>query len=476
VILTVRDILQAAHGNLISGYPTTLCERVSIDTRTLRPGDVFFALRGPRFNGHQFVIVAAQKRAQAVVLQRLDPDLRLAAQSAPDLIQVPDTLAALQDLARFVRSRARKTTFIGLSGSNGKTTTKEMLAAVLRRVGKTLSTRGNLNNHIGLPLMLTELEPDHQYALLEMGTSKIGDMDLLVDLVQPKVGLITNVGKDHLEFFGSPEGVLEVNRKLFDALPRDGAAIINLEDPLLRNFSGRLACRTVTYGRLPEAQVRATDIVASPTPLRFTLVIGKDKVPVTLQALGEIQVLNAMAAAATAHALEISATEIAAGLGSFKPAAMRMEVYPRPDGTMIINDAYNANPSSMHASIESFCRSYPDRPRWLVLGDMRELGDVSRQEHEDLGRWIVTQAVDRVFLYGRDTRYVLEGLSSQKYHGAVERYRKKRYLIEAVERHLKMAPKPAAGEVRQGRPAILFKASRSLKLEQVSHALSSLPS
>jgi UDP-N-acetylmuramoyl-tripeptide--D-alanyl-D-alanine ligase len=466
VILTVRDILKAARGSLLSGYPTSLCERVSIDTRTLRPGDVFFALRGPHFDGHQFLSAAAQKRAQAVVLERLDPDLRLAPDSAPDLIQVPDTLAALQDVARFVRSRAKKTTFIGLTGSNGKTTTKDMLAAILRRAGKTLSTRGNLNNHIGLPLMLTELELDHQYALLEMGTSKKGDMDLLVDLVQPKVGLITNVGKDHLEFFGSPEGVLEVNRKLYESLPQDGAAIINLEDPLLRNFSGRLACRTVTYGRLPEAHVRATDIVASPTPLRFTLEIGQEKFPVTLQGFGEIQVLNAMAAAATAHALGISSADIAVGLGSFKPAAMRMEVRPRPDGAMIINDAYNANPSSMHASIESFCRSYPDRPRWLVLGDMRELGTVSRQEHEELGRWIGTQAVDRVYLYGRDTRFVLKGLSSQKFRGAVERYRKKRYLIEAVERQLKAVPKAA----------ILFKASRSLKLEQVSHALSSTPS
>jgi len=466
MILTVRDILKAARGSLISGYPTSLCARVSIDSRTLRPGDVFFTLRGPRFDGHRFLNAAAQKRAQAVVLERLDPDFRLGAGDAPDLIQVPDALAALQAVARFVRSRAHQTTFIGITGSNGKTTTKEMLAAILRRAGKTLSTRGNLNNHIGLPLMLTELEPDHQYALLEMGTSKKGDMDLLVDLVHPKVGLITNVGKDHLEFFGSPEGVLDVNRKLFDVLPRDGAAIINLEDPLLRNFSGRLPCRTVTYGRLPEAHVRATDIVASPSPLRFTLIIGHDERPVTLKGFGEIQVLNAMAAAATAHALGIPAADIAAGLGSFKPAAMRMEVHSRPDGAMIINDAYNANPSSMQASIESFCRSYPERPRWLVLGDMRELGAVSRQEHEDLGRWIVTQPIDRVYLYGRDTRYVLAGLSSQKFRGAVERFRKKRYLIEALERQLQRAPKPA----------ILFKASRSLKLEQVSHALSSLPS
>jgi len=466
VKLTVRDILKATRGALISGYPTSLCERISIDTRTLRPGDVFFALRGPRFDGHQFLNAAAQKRAQAIVFERLDPDLRLEESGAPDLIQVPDSLAALQDIARYVRSTARKTKFIGLTGSNGKTTTKEMLASILRRAGKTLATRGNLNNHIGLPLMLSELEPDHQYALLEMGTSKQGDMDLLADLVRPQVGLITNVGKDHLEFLGTPEGVLEVNRKLFDALPKDGIAVINLEDPLLKAFAGRMRCKTVTYGRVPEAQVRAIDIIASPTPLRFTLVLGTEKVPVSLNVLGEVQVLNAMAAAAAAFALGIPPADIVAGLESFKPAAMRMEVRSRPDGAIIVDDAYNANPSSMHAAIESFCRSYPDKRRWLVLGDMRELGPIARKEHAELGRWLVTQAVDHVFLYGRDTRYILQSLSEHKFGGVVERYRKKRYLIEAMERQLKTAPKPA----------ILFKASRSLKLEQVSHALLSIPS
>jgi len=463
---TVRDILKATRGELMSGYPTSLCESVSIDTRSLRPGDVFFALRGPRFDGHTFLNAAVQKRAQAIVIERLDPEVRLGDAGAPDLIRVSDALAALQDLARAARFRARKTTFIGLTGSNGKTTTKEMLASILRRAGKTLATRGNLNNHIGLPLMLTELELDHRYALLEMGTSKKGDMDLLVDLVRPQVALITNVGKDHLEFLGTPEGVLEVNRKLFDTLPQEGIAVINLEDPLLKDFAGRLACRTVTYGRLAEAHVRAIDIVASPAPLRFTLAIGKDKYPVSLKVLGELQVLNAMAAAATAYALGIASTEIVAGLESFKPAAMRMEVHTRPDGVIVVNDAYNANPSSMHASIESFCRSYPHTPRWLVLGDMRELGSIARQEHEDLGGWIVTQSVDRIFLYGRDTRYVQAGLARQKFAGTVERYQKKRYLIDAVARSLQTDRKPA----------ILLKASRRLQLEQVSHALLSLPS
>src|SRR5258706_9764816 len=236
---TVHDILKATKGRLVSGYPASPCERVSIDTRTLKPGDVFFALRGPRFDGHRFLRTAFQKRAKAVVLERMEPNVRLNPSTLSDWIEVPDTLKALQDTGRYARAQAKDTIVIGLTGSNGKTTTKEMLALILRRAGKTLATRGNLNNHIGLPLMLCELDGDHQYAILELGTSKKGDMDLLVDLARPKVALITNVGKDHLEFLGTPEGVLKENQKLFDALPKDGIAVINLDDPLLQRFAGR---------------------------------------------------------------------------------------------------------------------------------------------------------------------------------------------------------------------------------------------
>ncbi len=464
--LSVREIIRASGGRLISGYPASACEGVSIDTRTLQPGQVFFALQGPRFDGHRFLGKAVQKKARAIVLSRLDADWRIDPSAISDLIEVPDTLRALQDTARYVRAQARETKVIGLTGSNGKTTTKEMLASILRGAGKTLATRGNLNNHIGLPLMLTQLERDHRYAVLEMGTSKKGDMDLLVDLLRPQVALVTNVGKDHLEFFGSPEGVLNENRKLFDALPRTGIAVINLEDPLLKDFAKQLACKTVTYGRVPEARVSASDIVSSPAPLRFKLRLGGDMFPVSLPAVGEIQALNAIAAAAVAHALGIDSQAIVQGLESFKPSAMRMQLDSRPDGTLLVNDAYNANPSSMRASIESFCLSYPDRPRWLVVGDMRELGDRSRLEHRDLGHWIAAQRVERVFLYGRETRFIFEAMSGGPWNGVVERHHKKRKLIDALNRALSAEP----------RPAILFKASRRLALEQVSHALLSLPS
>jgi UDP-N-acetylmuramoyl-tripeptide--D-alanyl-D-alanine ligase len=277
---------------------------------------------------------------------------------------------------------------------------------------------------------------------------------------------MTNLGKDHLEFLGTPEGVLAENRKLLDALPKDGTAVINLDDLLLKPLATTLPFKKITYGKMRESEVGAIEIVSHAEGVRFTLRVGKETHPVTLQIPGDLQVDNAMAAAACAHALAISLKDIVQGLESFKPAAMRMEVRVRADKTVLVNDAYNANPSSMQASIESFCRSFMDRPRWLVLGDMRELGTIARTEHEALGRWISEQPVNRIYLYGRDTRFILKGLSEKGFQGSVERYHKKRYLIGALERAVK----------NDSKPAILFKASRRLELEKVSHALLSLPS
>jgi len=465
-MLTLRDVIRGTRGQLVSGYPATECGRVSIDTRTLQRGDVFFALQGPHHDGHHYLNQAAEKGASALVVHRLDPNLQFDHRPMPDLVLVSDTLVALQSAAKTARAAAGKTRVIGLTGSNGKTTTKEMLAGILRLAGKTLATRGNLNNHIGLPLVLTELTPEHQFAVVEMGTSMKGDMDVLVGITQPEVGLITNVGMDHLEYLKTPEGVLAENRKLFDALPKDGIAVVNLEDPLLRGLVGHLHCKIMTYGRTSDATVRVAEILPLLDSIRFKLFLGQEECVVTLNGVGEVQVWNAMAAAATALALDIPSRMIVKGLEAFKPVRMRMEVLRRADGTILVNDAYNANPSSMRASIESICRSYPQQSRWLVLGDMRELGSISQREHESLGRWIAGQSVDHVFLYGRDTRFVLRGISAENPKQIVERYRKKRQLVDALNQRL-----------REGiRPVILFKASRSIKLEQVSHALLSSPS
>lgn len=457
--VTARDLVNAAHGSLLSGDPRASFHHVSIDTRTLKPGDLFVALRGPRFDGHRFLVQAIDKGTQGIVVEALEENVPWISLPLPAIIQVPNTLVALQEVARYVR-RQSSATVIGITGSNGKTTTKEMLHAILKRVGKCLATRGNLNNHIGLPLTLSELAPDHRFAVLEMGASLDGDIALLADIARPQVGLITNIGKTHLAYLKSPQGVFQAKRALFDALPPDGLAIINQEDPFLSPLLQSLPCRKISFGLTERADVSADQIREDTGQQHFSLKLQGKHYPVSLAVSGGFQVMNALGAAAVARGLGISAEHIVAGLEQFTPLAMRMQVVSHPNGTLLINDAYNANPTSVRGSIASFCESYPGRRHWVVLGDMRELGEQAAPEHRELGKWLAVQPVDRILLYGRDCRFVLDGFRSIGLNAPpVERFRKKRLLMAELERALPF------------KPVILFKASRAMKLEDVVTSL-----
>ncbi len=454
---TLSDFLSVCGGRLVSGGSSDRLGPVSTDTRTLRDGDTFFALEGPRFDGHAFIQDAADRGAKTIVVHRMKKDGVIKGNRQPSIVLVEDTLRALQALAKQTREAA-SATFIGITGSNGKTTTKEMLLAILKKAGTAFATRGNLNNHIGLPLTLCEMPEGARYAVLELGTSKPGDMDLLFDLAQPHISLITNVGKDHLEFVGSPEGMLQVNRPLVDRLAKTGIAVINVDDPLLAPLAHQLSCQVVTYGLSKKADIRAEKIEPWPLPLRFVLCVRDQKLKTTLSSPGRFQVFNALAAAACAHAAGLTVETIVEGLKEFHPAPMRMQVISRPDGSVLVNDAYNANPSSMRIALKSFMEAYPEQKRWAVLGDMRELGAATREEHRALGEWLAHQKLDRLFLYGRDTRFVEDAIFGGSL--SVERFLKKRYLVGRLR-----------SLMAQEKPAVIFKASRSMKLEDVVKGL-----
>jgi len=304
--------------------------------------------------------------------------------------------------------------------------------------------------------MMSEVEADHAFVVLEMGASMEGDIALLADMGKPTIGLITNIGKAHLEHLKSPEGVLKVKRALWDALPSEGTAVVNIDDALLAEAAGSLKCKVLRFSQRQEADVMAKDARQEGLSVRFTLVIGDKQSAVRMNVPGLFQVSNALGAAAVAHSAGVSIVDIVEGLQSFKPAAMRMQILPLPSGAVLVNDAYNANPSSVRASVQSFCAAYPQQSRWLVLGDMRELGTTAREEHRELGRWLRDQPLDRILLYGRDTRFVLEGMGTGR---AVERFRKKKRLLNDLRRKL------------SHKPAILFKGSRAMKLEDVVNPL-----
>jgi UDP-N-acetylmuramoyl-tripeptide--D-alanyl-D-alanine ligase len=398
---TLHFLAQACGGRLV-GEDREFAA-VSIDSRTLDPGDLFVAVRGDRFDGHDFAAAAAERGACALVVSRQLPlDL-------PQLV-VADTLAALASGARAWRQQFGLP-LVGVGGSNGKTTTKELLAAILAKLGRTLATRGNLNNHIGVPLTLFRLEPTHQAAVVEMGANHAGEIASLVDIARPTVGLVTNAGAEHLEGFGSLEGVARAEGEMFAGLGGDATAVMNADDefaPLWRELS--TARRSVTFGIDSDADFRAlavsSGIEAGAWVSHFELATPAGRAPVRLALPGRHNVLNATAAAAAAWACGASLRQIVDGLAAVQPVRGRLQLKPALCGAWLIDDSYNANPTSALAGLEVL--GGLDGERWLVLGEMAELGEHAAAGHAEVGAAARAQGVSRLFAVGPTTLHAVE--------------------------------------------------------------------
>jgi UDP-N-acetylmuramoyl-tripeptide--D-alanyl-D-alanine ligase len=368
---------------------------VATDSRTLNPGSLFVALRGPNFDGTQFVAAAAQRGAiGALVEHAVDAPL--------SQIVVGDTLRALQSLAAAWRAQFTLP-LVAVAGSNGKTTAKEMTAAILARMGLGLATHGNLNNHIGVPVTLLRLEDSHRSAVVEMGANRVGDVAELMRIAQPTVGLITNAGAEHLEGFGDLDGVARGEGEAVSTLSADGTAVINADDAYAGYWrSVATARRVVTFGVHSAADFSAEDAVQTVErgefATRFTLRCPQGRTPILLKAGGAHNIVNALAAAAAASAAGASLTEIAAGLGDFRAVAGRLQLKAGLNGSWIIDDSYNANPSSVRAGLEVLRDLTGER--WLVLGDMAELGESSHDSHEHMGTYARDCGVTRLFAHG----------------------------------------------------------------------------
>lgn len=379
-------------------------KRVVIDSRSVRAGDLFIALKGGRTDGHDFLQEVAARGASGALVSR-------SVENLPDhfgLIRVDDTLKGLQSMGRAHRNKM-SVRVIGITGSNGKTTTKEMLAHLLRGMGRdVLSTRGNLNSQIGLPLMLLELEPHHTHAVLEMGASAKGDIARLCEMARPQMAVITGIGRAHLETFGSLEGVCAAKWEIVEALGTGEIAFLNGDDPLLVAKRKNVPCAVVTFGRTPGADVRAENVRQNPQSV-FDLVVGSARREVCLPLPGLFNVNNALAAAAVALWERGLLSDVAKMLGHFSPPPQRMQLRRRADGSLFVIDAYNANPDSMAASLESFVQAFPHWPKTAVLGSMLELGPTAEQEHRRLGRALAALPLERIFFVGPEGPWVRAG-------------------------------------------------------------------
>jgi UDP-N-acetylmuramoyl-tripeptide--D-alanyl-D-alanine ligase len=390
---TLSEAARVVGGELIGEDRPYGC--VCTDSRTLKPGALFVALRGPNFDGAAFVQAAAAQGAIGALVERATPG------ALPQVV-VPNTLVALQDLAKNWRA-GFTLPVVAVAGSNGKTTAKEMTAAILSRMGLCMATHGNLNNHIGVPVTLMRLEPSHRSAVIEMGANAIGDVAALMRIAQPTVGLITNAGAEHLEGFGNLDGVAKGEGETVSCLGAEGTAIINADDAYAgfwRGISG--AKRIVTFGVHHTADFTAKNIFQGiergEFATRFTLICPLGERAIMLKAGGAHNIGNALAAAAAASAAGASLEDIASGLADFRAVAGRLQLKAGTRGGWIIDDSYNANPSSVRAALEVL-RSLTG-PTWLVLGDMAELGEVSHDSHAHIGSYARDCGIKRLFAMG----------------------------------------------------------------------------
>jgi len=369
----------------------TVVGAIAHDTRALQPGSLYVALRGERFDGHDFAYDAVMRGASAVLVDR-----RVKVDAAQ--IVVADTLLALARIAAGIQ-REHRQKVIALTGSNGKTSVKAMLVSILQRVGATYASPGNRNNEIGLPMSVIDAPEEAEFAVYEMGAGKPGDIAYLTDIVAPDVALVNNIAPAHLERMGTLLGVAETKGAIYEALPADGVAVINTDDAFAEYFASRAgARRAIRFGLESSAEVTARGVALHMAGSDFTLVTPQGEAAVKLALSGRHNVLNALAAASLALACDVPLADIAEGLAAARPVAGRQVSHRLHSGADLIDDSYNANPGSLAAAIDTLAAGGGES--WLVLGDMQELGAGGQALHAEAGRRAKTVGIARLFALG----------------------------------------------------------------------------
>jgi UDP-N-acetylmuramoyl-tripeptide--D-alanyl-D-alanine ligase len=460
IAMTLAEVADAVGGALTGDGTVAVTGKVTVDSRTVARGDLFVALPGERADGHDFLPAAVASGAAGALVGRASDDL--------PCVVVDDVLTALGRLATAVHARlaAGGLRTVGLTGSSGKTSTKDLLGQVLATAGPTVSPPGSYNNDIGLPLTVLEADESTRFLVLEMGARGPGHIARLCGVARPQVGAVLNVGSAHLGEFGSPDAVARAKGELVEALPDDGTAVLNADDPKVLAMRTRTRARVVTTGRSADADVRARDVSLDDSACaRFMLAAGGEEHPVTLRVVGEHQVANALSAAAAALAVGLPAGQVAAALTEAGPRSRwRMEVERRPDGVVVVNDAYNANPESMRAALAALA-GLPGRRRIAVLGAMAELGPGAADEHERLGRDAAAAGTDLIVAVGPDAVGIADGAVAAGRRAGEESV----HVPDRTAAHALLAGLLRPGDV------VLVKASRSYGLEQLAADLLSSP-
>lgn len=468
--MTIREIARATQGILVIGDPQMKVGQggnVSTDSRTLRKGDIFFALKGQKADGHAHLEDGIKKGAALCVVSQIPENIVIQPSTSPAILKVKDTKRSLGDVAKSYREKyGAGTRRVGIAGSCGKTTVKEMIAGILKQAAPTVSSPGNFNNEIGCPLSMFSLEPSHAYGVFEIGASSRGEVGRLAKIVAPHVAVITNIRLEHTETFGTLQDIAEGEAEILESLENSGTAVLPREDPFFDFMTGKIPAekkaKIMSFGFSSQAHVSAKDISAWPGPVKFVLVHRDDsgktlaEIPCTLPVMGRFNVLNACAASAAALALGAATEKITAGLKNFFLTPMRFEVIPLKDDIVLVNDAYNANPGSVRSSVEAFAEAFSNRRLIAVLGDMLELGEISSREHEELGKFLAGFPLTKIIFFGSQSKFTYEGAKAALVDSkAVTHCADKESLLISVEKAI------------QPGTAVLFKASRGIRLEDM---------
>ena len=449
----IEDIVRWSKGRLLCGDPQTKVDSVCINSREVQQGALFVPIIGEKVDAHRFIPSALKSGAAAVLTQEHEE-----AQGEGAWIRVEDTVRALQEIAAGYRSRF-SLPVVGITGSVGKTSTKEMVAAALSAEKKVMKTAGNFNSQIGLPLTMFGLEQGQDVAVIEMGMSDFGEMSRLSAIARPACAVMTNIGMSHIEQLKTQENIRSEKLHIIDCFPEDGVLYLNVDDPMLEELMGRLPVRTIGYGIDNPCDYRAEKIRCDGESTRFHLTYPEGEAEIQIPAIGEHHVRNALAAIAVAKGMGLSLSAIQQGLSHYQNAAMRQQIHRLPSLT-VIDDSYNASPDSAKSGLSVLAQLQNKGRNIAVLADMLELGEYSVQAHRQLGETAARMGVDLLVSVGERARAIADGAASEGI--PVRKCQTNQEAIDYLKGHLQVGD------------AVLVKGSRGMHTDEIVKALLTL--